>query len=141
MKKLILFFTDGNQATEQELEVGRSISAQFRNVKLVDPENLEKPVYVAGHVPECYANVPVHPSAAEVTVLPDTGSDTPVEAQTPASDDSAGSDDDEITEESLEEMTKAELIDFAEANDIELDADDKKNKASLVAAVFDALQE
>ncbi len=138
MKKLVLFFLNGSQATEEELEVGTSISAQFRNAKLVDPDNLEKPVYVAGHVPACYSKVPVHPSAAEVTEVADSGSDTQGEPETPAS---GTTEDVEITEEYLESLTKAELIELADENDIELSADDKKTKDNLVAAVFDGFQE
>ena len=160
MKKVILFFTAGAMVSAEQIALGKSVGAQFRNALLVDESNPEPCDYVMGDVPECYKDIPVFgpEQAAEAlkslsgdTLPPQgengpqmgsedasgtsemgTGEDTPPEStENPENDE----EEEEITLEYLEGLDKDELLELAEEENIGLTAADKKSAPKLRAAI------
>lgn len=160
LKKVILFFTVGAKVSAEQLALGKSVGAQFRNASLMDPENPEPCDFVMGDAPECYRDIPVFgpEQAAEAlkslggdTLPPqgengpqtgsedasgtsetDTGDDTP-----PESTENPENDEEEITLEYLEGLDKGELLELAEEENIGLTTADKKSAPKLRAAIAD----
>lgn len=67
MKQVTLMFT-GMYPTADEIAFGRSVSAQYRNADLIQPDDpVEPSTYVAGRVPEHYleAGAEMHPDWPE----------------------------------------------------------------------------
>lgn len=161
MKRKILFFTATAFITEGQKALGKLMGAQFRNAVHVDPDNLEPCDFVAGDVPECYAEYPVYgpEEAAEAiksatdSTLPaggendspdasedasdDTDSDTDQDDTTETDDGGSDSEEDgeEITLEYLEGLDKAELMELANEENIGLTSADKKSAPKLRKAI------
>lgn len=164
MKKKILFFTATAIITEKQRMAGKLMGAQFRNAVRVDPDNLEPCDYVAGAVPECYAEYPVYgpeqaaADLAEATddTLPagtdldpsddtedasdDTESDTEQEdseesEENTDSDPEGEEDGEEITTEYLAGLDKAGLLELAVEENIGLTSNDKKSAPKLRKAI------
>lgn len=55
--KVILYFIDGPNASDEDVKAARALGAKLRNAQLVDRLD-EKADAVAGAVPEAYKDVP-----------------------------------------------------------------------------------
>lgn len=152
-KKKVLFFT-GRKISNEELEFGRAINAQFRNAHIAAQNFPESADYVAGQVPENYSDYPTYPEEAAEMIA---GSAALVNGGTPegteGEDDSGSSegnsgdenqdDDDEeveITLEILEKMDKDELVELAgEYEDFNFNAQEKKSAPKMREALANYL--
>lgn len=133
--KKILFWLATGTATEEQRQEARSAGAQFRNARYYDPESEEPASEVMGDVPKgSYIGVkggtPKTGSAGK-----GTGSET----------SGAGSEDDseeiEITAQYIGSLLKADLIELAREEKLELTGHEKVDELKgLLMAHFD-LQE
>lgn len=158
MKKVILFFTAGAMVSAEQIALGKSVGAQFRNALLVDESNPEPCDYVMGYVPECYKDKPVYgpEEAAEAikslsgNTLPPQGENGPQTTSedasrasetatggdnTPESPENPDEEGEEVTLEYLEGLDKDELLELADEENIGLTAADKKSPTKLRAAI------
>lgn len=152
-KKKVIYFT-GRKATQEELEFGKAIGAQFRASHIAAQHEPEPADYVAGVIPKNYADYPVYPAEAAEMIA---GSAALVNGGTPegtveepsqssSEDASAGDTDGEVGEEVditldiLEKMGKEELIELAEEyEDFNFSAQEKKSAPKMRTALADYL--
>lgn len=164
-RKKILFFVVGSMISSALLELGRSIGAQFRNARLVDPDNIEPCDMVAGQViPPGYEKFPVHPEASPEVVAELTGSTPPPTVpdgppgafmdasggsnegnseEIPDDSESEGEDTVEISLEYLNSLENEELIALADEEGLELSKNQMKSREKTLKALveFFELQE
>lgn len=152
-KKKVIYFT-GRKATQEELEFGKAIGAQFRASHIAAQHAPEPADYVAGLIPKNYEDYPVYPEeAAEMIagsaalVNGGTPEGTDEEPSQSSSEDASGGDTDgevgeevDITLDILEKMGKEELIELAEEyEDFNFSAQEKKSAPKMRTALADYL--
>lgn len=152
-KKKVIYFT-GRKASQEELEFGKAIGAQFRASHIAAQHDPEPADYVAGKIPDNYADYPVYPAEAAEMIAgtaalvnggtPEGTSEEP--SQSSPDDASAGDTDGEVGEEVditleiLNEMGKEELIELAEGyDDFQFNAQEKKSAPKMRTALADYL--
>ncbi len=143
MKKVTIVFV-GHMLDPALLDFGQSVGAQYRNAHYV--EGLEPCDYVAGYpIPDIYKDHPLHPVWKPIEESGD-GSELPglnfqgdagqvldaLNAQGPLDD---GTEEIELTAEYLEGLTKKQMIELADEEELDLTADQKKTAASLLEAL------
>lgn len=130
--KILVFLA---AAVEADLvNVGKMLQAQFRSFRHVGDEKEPCDFVMGNNIPEQYSEVPkLEPETALVTVAEWQGSTPTAVVEKDVSDGA----EDEFDIEELEGLTKAELVQFAEDQEIELSSEDKKNKDNLLAAISD----
>lgn len=129
MKQVTLLFT-GHILTAALLAFGKSIGAQFRDAHLAEGTN-EPCDFVAGHnIPESYAGVEVHPEWENF--------DEDFVAPVPKDPDAPNKDDDEeieVTLEYLEKLTKKQMLELVDEEELDFTPEQKKNAANLLLAL------
>lgn len=146
MKTKTIVFT-GHKCSAALLAFGKSIGAQFRNGHLA--EDTKEPCdFVAGSpIPKSYSDIEVHPDWEEFEETgaikgkpgPEIEGDGSGETLPPADNTEKVDGDDvdeiEVTAEYLEKLTKKQMLELVEEEELEFTSDQKKNAASLLAAL------
>lgn len=125
MKQVTIVFT-GHKVSQELIDFGRGIGAQFRNGQLV--EGLEPCDFVAGeYIPDIYSEHKRHPRWAEFTGV----------EVAPVADHTAEDTDGEIelTAEYLEGLTKKQMLELVADEELELTSEQTKSAASLLEAL------
>lgn len=134
MRKARVLVFLANVMNAEHVATGRMLQAQFRNVNHVGDEKEPADFVMGDTIPEQYSEVPkLDPETALVAVAEWQGS-TPTHIVEKDASDASG---EEFDLEDLEGLSKAELIQFAADNEIELTSEDKKNKDNLLGAISD----
>lgn len=140
MKTKTIVFT-GHKCSADLLAFGKSIGAQFRNGHLA--EDTKEPCdFVAGSpIPKSYSDVEVHPDWEEfeesgaIKVEGDGSGETLPPVSNTEKVDGDGVEEIEVTAEYLEKLTKKQMLELVEEEELEFTSDQKKNAASLLAAL------
>tara|TARA_R100000152_G_C6782307_1_gene219767 strand:- start:11087 stop:11566 length:480 start_codon:yes stop_codon:yes gene_type:complete len=148
-KKKVIYFT-GRKTTQEELEFGKAIGAQFRASHIAAQSEPEQADYVAGLIPENYEDYPVYPEEAAEMIAgssalvnggtPEGTSEEPSQSSSDGSSDDENDQDDgeeiEISLEVLEKMEKDELLDMGERlEDFEFSASAQKSAPKMRTAL------
>lgn len=144
MKTKTIVFT-GHKCSAALLAFGKSIGAQFRNGHLA--EDTKEPCdFVAGSpIPKSYSDIEVHPDWEEFeetgVIKGKPGIETEGETLPPEDNTEKVDGDDvdeiEVTSEYLEKLTKKQMLELVEEEELEFTPDQKKNAASLLVALKD----
>lgn len=150
-RKKILFFTKGSAVTPGQKQLGKFIHAEFRNAAFAIPGVIEPCDYVIGDFPEWYSEVEeydakdarndVREAIREAAEAQETDEEE-TEEETEETDEETEEETDEETEEEtddvdLEAMSKAELLEYAEEEGIEVSS--RLTVAKLREAIAEAL--
>lgn len=133
MKKTTIVFT-GFTVSAALLAFGKSIGAQFRNGHLHEGK-AEPCDFVAGSpIPEAYSDVEIHPLWADFT---DEVPDQLASQEPPKVEDGShtGGEEVEITAEYLDKLTKKQMVELIEEEELEFTSEQMKNAESIRAAL------
>jgi len=143
-KKKVLFFTL-KQVTAEEIEFGKAIRAQFRDSVVAGRNETEECDYVAGHIPDNYAEFPEYPADAAEALTGSTDLQGVVSPEGNSEQGNSGPaqvlQESDLTLDVLEKMGKDELLDLASQYDeIGLTRVQKKSAPKLRVAIAEYLE-